>query len=374
MDTEPTESRSSFALWFAIAGALVCAGLLAGGVWYAFHPGNQPQPNPLPENERLQVMWKAPDFEFTNQHGKQVTNKDLAGRVWIADFFFTQCTTACPVLTSKLMLVQRQIENPDVRFVSFSVDPEHDTIDALHAYAHEWAPEEQRWILLRTQPDTLKALAQKMHVLVEKDDDPNNPILHSSSFFLVDGSGDVRGVYHSDDDEDLAQLVTDTNTLAESNGVRAVVADDASGEHIYKTLGCRSCHENNKVAPHLGGIAGRMVMFNRGKMTSADDAYLRESITSPADKIVDGFLPLMPGYRPYLSDAQLGRLVEYLHTLKPAEQPAETAKIAIDPICQMKVRVVADTPSSEYKGKTYYFCSKHCKEEFDADPDLYAED
>jgi cytochrome oxidase Cu insertion factor (SCO1/SenC/PrrC family) len=88
-------------------------------------------PAPSSSTEALPLLWNAPEFLLTDQRGKPVNKAALAGHVWIADFIFTKCTTVCPLITAKMALLQRQIADPSVRFVSFSVDPEHDTEAAL---------------------------------------------------------------------------------------------------------------------------------------------------------------------------------------------------------------------------------------------------
>src|SRR5579863_5572116 len=83
----------------------------------------------------LPKLWKAPAFSLTDQSHRQVTLDSLRGEPFIADFIFTQCTSACPMLTSRMVVLQRKLAGENMRFVSFSVDPAHDSPDALAAYA-----------------------------------------------------------------------------------------------------------------------------------------------------------------------------------------------------------------------------------------------
>ena len=112
----------------AAAALVIC--LAAGGgfvVWRGVHAGAGTH-GPAAALPRLSEV---PQFTWMDQDQTLVTNQTLQGRVWIADFIFTRCTTVCPLLTGKMTLLRRAIEHPDVTFVSFSVDPEHDTPEVL---------------------------------------------------------------------------------------------------------------------------------------------------------------------------------------------------------------------------------------------------
>jgi cytochrome oxidase Cu insertion factor (SCO1/SenC/PrrC family) len=83
----------------------------------------------------LPTLWSVPAYQLADQDGKTRTPQDLRGSVWVADFIFTSCKSICPVLTAKMVQVQRAVPDARLKFVSFSVDPERDTPEALHAYA-----------------------------------------------------------------------------------------------------------------------------------------------------------------------------------------------------------------------------------------------
>src|SRR5215203_2686543 len=76
------------------------------------------------EQPKFTPLYDTPAFELTDQNGKTVAKADLMGKVWIADFIFTNCGGPCPIMTSKLADVQKKVARPDVKLVSFSVDPE----------------------------------------------------------------------------------------------------------------------------------------------------------------------------------------------------------------------------------------------------------
>lgn len=363
------------------------------------------------DRNELSVLWKVPAFSFPSQAGRPTTPADLKGRVWIADFIFTECTSVCPLITAKMVLLQRRLADPQLRFVSFSVDPEHDTPQALTQYKESWRPDEARWTLLSTDPKGLRALTDGMHVALEKGNDPANPIVHTSLFFLVDATGAVRGVYDSNDDAALDRLARDVGRLSQSPAAKAASdGKPTAGAELYAALGCPACHERTDLAPSLHGLLGRSVTIEGGATLIADARYIEQSILEPGAQVVSGYLQLMPGYRGQLSKAELERLVSYVSSLPApsaapstarsplvdASHPTQTmasaaspsaapsalagsapsspppASLGVDPVCGMKVRVTPDTPHATHAGHTYYFCSDSCRGRFLKTPEQYA--
>ena len=331
----------------------------------------------------LPILWDAPAFSYIDQDGRQVTNRDLLGRPWIGDFIFTRCTTVCPVLTARMMLLQRQLPGAGLRFISFSVDPSYDTPSVLKKYAATWHGDESRWRLLNTRDDaTLHETAQGMHVAVQRSSDPINPILHTNRFVLVDSKGRVRGLYDSTDSDAVKQLVVDAQQLTGTPPTQPVNRFSGTGPELYAAAGCQACHAQEQMAPSLLGLAGSTVTLQDGKTVTADDAYLRESIVDPNAKVVAGYPPRMPSYRDQLSDAQIDQIIAYIKSLsvpaaavgqsselmKAATQPAADV---VDPVCKMTVQARASTVHAEFGGRTYYFCSELCRDQFLKRPSNY---
>ena len=157
-----------------------------------------------------------PPFRLTERAGTPLTQDDLRGKVWIADFIFTRCPDVCPVLTTRMRGLQQTLESgrADVTLVSFTVDPGHDTPEALRAYAtaHGAAP---GWLFVTGDRDVVAGLLKDgFHVAFADDGPPTGPITHSDRFVLVDETLRIRGYYHGDDPEDLARLADDAKRLA----------------------------------------------------------------------------------------------------------------------------------------------------------------
>ena len=384
-------------LWVGTATvAGVWVGLVAALAW-ARRDLNRDRPTPLATAlignlppttgpTALPVLWDAPAFAFTDQDDHRTTDRGLRGRPYVADFIFTTCTTACPTMTAQLALLRRQVASPDVRFVSFSVDPAHDTPAVLRAYAAAWGSPDPRWRLLTTDPDGLAAVVKGMRVTVAPTGDADNPILHSTLFLLVDADGHVRGVYDSTDSDAMGRLAGDVRELGGSEMLSAlplVVHPTDSvgrGRQLFGAMGCMACHAQPRVAPPLASVYNGLVRLSDGRTVWADEAYLHESIANPGAKVVAGYLNSMPSYRGHLDDGQTADLVSYVESLSGnppgghgvvamgRASTGPTVAVVVDPVCHMRVAANAAGPHATVGGRTFFFCSDSCREKFEQDP------
>lgn len=369
-------------MFFALLAAAAAAALLASLLLWRHGRLEKPAAAEAyayaPSARGLPRLWAAPPFSYLDQHERPVTLATLRGRPWVADFIYTQCTSACPMMTSRMVMAQRALSGLDVRFVSFSVDPAHDTPRVLADYARRWNQAETRWSLLSTDPKDLQDTLTGFRVTAQRNDDPAAPIVHSNVFLLVDSEGWVRGVYDSSDDGARARLLADVRHIAGGAAVpaaSAASADDANGGSLYATLGCAGCHDDARVAPPLDGVSGTQVTLQDGTKVVADDAYLRRSILDPGAQMVAGYPATMPTYAGALSDAQLAALVQqldHLHQGGGAPQRAAPAMVVQDPVCHMTIRASAETLRTTYGGRELYFCSQRCRDAFLADPGKFA--
>ena len=172
-------------------------------------------------HEELPRLSAVPDFTTTSESGATVTRASLAGKVFIADFIFTTCRGICPGMTAKMKSLESRLrDEPRLRFVSFTVDPEHDTPEVLARYAKEHGADTSRWSFLRTDTESLRRLCREGFRLAVEDAGPaaKEPILHSTRFVLVDAEGTIRGYYDSDEPGAMAALETDARKLAREDG------------------------------------------------------------------------------------------------------------------------------------------------------------
>jgi protein SCO1 len=162
------------------------------------------------------VLWQLPAFSLVNRDGRPVTLKDLEGAPWIADFIFTRCPASCPLMTARMARLERELPRDlNVRLVSITVDPEHDTPQVLQRYAASFdAP--SRWLFLTGDDPQIYRLSKEGFKLAI-DPSPEGtaePILHSTRFVLVDGQGNVRGVYDGFDEDSMKKLRADLEAVA----------------------------------------------------------------------------------------------------------------------------------------------------------------
>lgn len=161
--------------------------------------------------EPLPVYGQVPDFVLTAQDGREFHGASLRGRIWVADFIFTNCTGPCPRMTAQMKWVQKQTAAmPNVDLVSFTIDPARDTPEVLADYARKFQAEPQRWHFLTGAQPVLHQLNRYAFKL----GDVNGALAHSTRFVLVDQQGRVRGYYGTDEEDGLKPLLGDIRCLA----------------------------------------------------------------------------------------------------------------------------------------------------------------
>lgn len=142
---------------------------------------------------------KIPEFSFTNQIGEQVTNETYAGKIYIADFFFTICPGICPKLTKNMGMLQEAYNDDNaIMLLSHSVMPWEDTVDKLADYAAENQVNLLQWNLVTGDTDEIYDIARNGYFADEdfvKTQSEDN-FIHTENFILVDQEGYIRGVYN----------------------------------------------------------------------------------------------------------------------------------------------------------------------------------
>jgi len=170
-------------------------------------------PGPLPD------LGAVPDFSLTEPSGSPVSLESLRGRIWVADFIFTRCTGACPLLSGRMLALQKALRGrDDFRLVSFSVDPDFDTPAVLRAYARDHGAESALWLFLTGPRVALQRLVgEGFHLAIAKAPEgtaaPGELITHSDRLVLVDREGRIRGYYHGSEEETVRHLLFDIDAL-----------------------------------------------------------------------------------------------------------------------------------------------------------------
>jgi protein SCO1/2 len=166
-----------------------------------------------PSEHFREPLSRIPDFSFTDQHGRNFSQKDVEGKVYIADFFFTSCDAICPMMSSQLTRVQKAMgTETNYRIVSYSLDPENDSVPVLKSFARKFEANDTVWHLLTGNKQAIYSLGTEgyMQAVVV---DSNKVINHAGRLVLVDENRMIRGFYNALDSAEVDLLVNDLSYL-----------------------------------------------------------------------------------------------------------------------------------------------------------------
>lgn len=157
---------------------------------------------------------QVPVFEFTSQQGQTISQNELDGNIYVADFFFATCPDICKEMSSQMVRVQEAFHDEEqVKLVSFSVNPEHDTPEVLREYGERYNADPAKWYFLTGDRDKIYNLAQKGFYLPVMKVEGQQDFIHSEKFMLVDRDRYVRGIYDGTDKEDVDRLILEIKVL-----------------------------------------------------------------------------------------------------------------------------------------------------------------
>jgi len=164
-------------------------------------------------NHQLPDDGPVPAFQLVNQDSQSFGTEQLRGKVWIADFVYTSCPGPCPMISSRMGEVQKPLKDTDVKLVTFSVDPQHDTPTVLRDYAARLNAEPGRWNFLTGDKGTIYRLARDGFKLATMEDPQGPGPIHSTRMVLVDRRGSIRGYYDALEADAVTRLLADTHHL-----------------------------------------------------------------------------------------------------------------------------------------------------------------
>jgi protein SCO1 len=158
----------------------------------------------------LPVLGEVPQFQLTRETDQPFDSHTLDGRIWVANFIYTTCDGPCPMMSHQMRGIQNStMRTPEVKLVSFTVDPAHDTPPVLAKYAKHFQADGGRWYFLTGEMERLNELG--VHAF--KVNNVDGGLSHSTRFVLVDGKRRIRGYYLSSDDGFPRQLLHDIRQL-----------------------------------------------------------------------------------------------------------------------------------------------------------------
>ncbi len=164
------------------------------------------------------------NIRLQNQLGDTVSLYDKKGKIIVADFFFTHCGSICPKLTANMVKLQqsfikggdirKKVDTSIVQFISFSVDPERDSVSVLKDYADRFGVNHDNWWMLTGNRDSIYKFAFEELKVDKFSTEPISPdFVHTSRFVLIDSDYVVRGYYNGLDSNSLSKLARDIGLL-----------------------------------------------------------------------------------------------------------------------------------------------------------------
>lgn len=202
-----------------------------GIAYFMMQPKEKPLPiiNPVdleeemvdPELLRIGQGHHVGNFSFVNQDGKTITQKEVQGKVYVAEYFFTTCGTICPTMNDQMCRIQFEFaDNDDVRLMSFTVDPKTDTVEQMKRYSEDHGVKKGQWHFLTGSKEALYELARKSFFILKPAEaqnlgDVGSDFIHTNNFVLVDRQGRIRGYYDGTSRMEVDELMKDMYRLLE---------------------------------------------------------------------------------------------------------------------------------------------------------------
>lgn len=154
-------------------------------------------------------------FSFINQFNDTVTEKTIANKIYVADFFFATCQSICPKMSSQLVHVQNAFKSDkDVLLLSHTVNPSNDTVEVLNGYAQTYGAIKNKWHLLTGNKKAIYDMARYSYLVNALEEDGSaEGFLHSELFILIDKQKRIRGFYDGTDSVAVVKLISDIKLL-----------------------------------------------------------------------------------------------------------------------------------------------------------------
>lgn len=161
------------------------------------------------------------EFSMTNQDGETVTLDEVKGKIHVAEYFFTHCGSICPIMNKQMQRVHRKFKsNDDVKILSFTVDPQNDTVQRMTWYANKHNASGDNWHFLTGDKEDLYQLARTSYFTLKPAEarnlgDAGSDFIHTNNFVLVDRELRIRGYYDGTKDAEVTKMMRDMENLLE---------------------------------------------------------------------------------------------------------------------------------------------------------------
>lgn len=154
-----------------------------------------------------------PEFKFVNQYGDSISNKNLNGNIYVADFFFTTCPSICPIMHRNMLKVYNEFKSvSDFKIISHTIDPKHDSVAVLKKYADKLGIKGNSWWLLQGKKEETYELS-KSYLVQTPEEGGKELFIHDGYFVLIDKQKRIRGMYNGTDEKEVNQMIADIKIL-----------------------------------------------------------------------------------------------------------------------------------------------------------------
>jgi len=160
------------------------------------------------------IYHTVPDWQYVNSDQDTVTNKDLKDYIYVSNFFFRACPTICPRVMREMKNVYTEFkDNPQVKFVSFTLDPKRDTPEKLKEYADNLGVKTDKWWFLNGDKDFTYELTGGYLQIGYEDEDAPGGLDHSGKLILTDKNGHIRSFSEGTQPDETPRLIRDIKIL-----------------------------------------------------------------------------------------------------------------------------------------------------------------
>lgn len=168
------------------------------------------------------IYYSIPKFSFTNQNHQEVSHRTMQEKIFVADFFFSTCPSICPMLSAQMVRLQTMVKtagmDTDVRFLSHTVDPNHDLPDTLRAYANLIGADLSNWDFVTGKAEDIYYQAEKGYLLSAfPSDSAEGGFFHTDKIALIDKQMRIRGLYDGTSTKSVDKLFKDIEILLHEN-------------------------------------------------------------------------------------------------------------------------------------------------------------
>lgn len=159
------------------------------------------------------------DFSFKNQNGTNISQKDVENKIYVVEYFFTTCATICPKMNIQMQRVQKAFQgNEDFKILSFTVNPEIDSVEQMKRYALSHEADDNQWHFLTGAKKDLYRLARTSFFILKPAEaqnlgDAGSDFIHTNNFVLIDRKKRIRGYYDGTSQKEVNQLIKDIELL-----------------------------------------------------------------------------------------------------------------------------------------------------------------